>query len=440
LEVSLSRAPLSRRRWRKADEPLPRGGALVAEHRLRNGMRVLLAERHTDPVVSVLLFYRVGSRDEIEEHAGVSHFLEHMMFKGTPRCGKGEVDRITTMLGGHNNAFTSQDHTAYWFELASDRWETALEIEADRMTNLSLDPVEFESERAVVLDELAMGEDDPWRVLTRRAQAALFPRHPYRWPVIGYEETVANLTADDMRRHYERFYCPANATLVIAGDVSPRAALKAVRRHFGDLPAGVVPPGREARASSVLEEPGGETRIGMTWDDPARRLCMVWPTSAMCSDDDYTLDVLATLLASGRLSRLQRRLVLDDGLASNVSVSNEAWVDTGTFWILAECAQGRVPEELERVIDDELEKLAKTPVRAAELARANSILCASEAYDSETVSDLSEELGEYAVDADWRLAFDGGARHRAVTPAQLRECVRRLLGRDRRVLGWCTRR
>ena len=216
---------------------------------------------------------------------------------------------------------------------------------------------------------------------------------------------------------------------------SPRAALETIRRHFGDIPAGACP--QPLRAARALEEPSGETRQSMRWDDPARRLCMVWPTSPVCSDDDYTLDLIATILSAGSLSRLQRRLVLDTGLASNVSVSNEAWVETGSFWILAECTQGGDPAELERSIDAELEALAAKRVTAAELGRARSILRASEAYDSETVSDLSEELGEYAVDADWRLAFDGGQRHREVTAAQVSECARRLLRPDRRVLGWC---
>ena len=155
-----------------------RAGARVQEHRLDNGLQVLLAERNGDPVVAVVLAYRAGSRDETEREAGVSHFLEHMMFKGTGRLKRGEVDRITAQLGGQNNAFTSHDHTAYWFEFASDRWETALDIEADRMLNLSLDPSEFESERAVVLEELSMGEDEPWTQLARRVEAAVFPRHP----------------------------------------------------------------------------------------------------------------------------------------------------------------------------------------------------------------------------------------------------------------------
>ena len=420
--------------WRTAPSTMKLGGAVVSESRLRNGMRVIVAERHTDPVVSSLLMYKVGSRYESEVEAGVSHFLEHMMFKGTPSVGKGEVDRITTELGGHNNAFTSYDHTGYWFEMASDRWEGVLAIEADRMQHLLLDPEEFDSERNVVLEELAMSEDDPWRVLTQKIQSAMFPRHSYRWPVIGYPETLVPMTVDDMRRHYQKYYHPSNATLVISGDVKKRAALAAAREHFGEIEGGEE---HKQLPYGSFKEPEGETRLRMTWEDAAKRLCIGWPTTSVCTDDDYTLDVITTLLAQGRLSRLQRRLVLDEGLATSISISNECWVDGGSFWVLAECAQGTEPEHLERAINEELARLATENVPAAELKRARSILLASEAYDCETVSDLGDEIGEFAIDADWRFAFDGGERHAKVTAARVKECAKRLLGPERRVVGWC---
>ncbi|MFT5284373.1 MAG: zinc protease [Planctomycetota bacterium] len=422
------------RQWRAAVQPMKLGGATVSESRLRNGMRVVVAERHSDPVVSTLLMYGVGSRTENESMAGVSHFLEHMMFKGTSKFGKGEVDRITTELGGHNNAFTSYDHTGYWFEMASDRWEQALEIEADRMQSLSLDPAEFDAERSVVLEELAMSEDDPWRVLTQRIQSSMFPRHSYRWPVIGYAETLKSMTVDDMRGYYDRFYHPANATLIITGDVTKAKALSLARKHFGGIEAG---PEKQAEPFGLFVEPRGETRLTMNWDDAAKRLAMAWPTSPVCSDDDYTLDIVTTVLAQGRLSRLQRRLVLDEGLATNISLSNECWVNGGSFWVLAECSQDTEPMKLEAAINAELSRLSTEKMTAAELKRARSILLSAEAYDCETVSDLGDELGEYAVDADWRMAFDGGKRHGAVTSARIKECVNRLITPERRVVGWC---
>jgi zinc protease len=319
-----------------------KAGASVRETRLENGLSVLLLERHMDPVVAVILWYRVGARDEDERVAGVSHFLEHMMFKGSARFGKGEVDRVTTLLGGTNNAFTTSDHTAYWFELASDRWEAALEIESDRMRALLLDPAEFTAEKAVVLEELAMGQDDPWRRLTELVQDALFGRHPYRRPIIGHADALQRLSVDEMRAHYQRHYRPGNAVLVVCGDFQPERALELVRRHFGDIappPLPAVEPFRPAPA-----EPAGERRLSMRWDDAGQRLCVAWPGAKVGSDDDWALDVLATVLTGGRLSRLHRRLVLERGLATSVSTQNDARVEAGAFWLFAECAQGVRPE------------------------------------------------------------------------------------------------
>jgi zinc protease len=413
-----------------------KAGAKVREHHLANGMRVLLAERHADPVVASVLLYPAGARTETERESGVSHFLEHMMFKGSRRFGKGEVDRLTTELGGTNNAYTSHDHTAYWFELASDRWERALDLEADRMQHLLLAPAEFEAERAVVLEELAMGEDDPWRALVRRVEEALFPHHPYGRPIIGYPRTLKALTPSDMRAYYRRFYHPANATLVVCGDVEPRAALAAVRRRFERIAPGV--PFAEADPFRLeLEEPAGEKRVEASWDDPGRRLVVVWPTTRVGTREDDALDLAMTVLASGRMSRLWRRLVIEEGLATSISASNDSRVEGGALWLFAECAQDAAPARLEAVLHEEIARLARAPIRRDELARARALLVASEAFEGETVSDVAEGLGEWAVDADWHRAFDGCKRHLALTPAAIQAVVQRYLSPGRRVVGWC---
>lgn len=421
---------------RKRPAALQMAGAKVSEHRLANGMRLIVAERRGDPVVASVLFFPVGSRNETEREAGVAHFLEHMMFKGTKRHGKGEVDRITTQLGGSNNAFTGHDHTAYWFEFASDRWEKALELEADRMGGLLLDPAEFDSEREVVLEELAMGEDDPWRVLARNAERALFPNHPYGRPIIGFVDSLRAMTPETMRAFYERFYHVGNATLVLAGDVSASKALREVRKRFGKKRAG--PSLAEVDAFRPrLGEPAGEVRITTHWDDEGRRLLMGWPTVSVATGEDYALDIALVALTSGRLSRLQRRLVFETGLATTVSASNDTRVEGGAFWIYAECSQGAERTELERVIDEEIDRMSREKLRAAEMRRAMAILRSSEAFDAETVSDLAEELGEWAVDADWRWAFDGCERHARQSAADVRDTVARLLRPERRVLAWC---
>jgi len=425
----------SKVRSKPESAPATCAGATIREHQLRNGLRVLLVERHLDPVVVMMIWYGVGSRHEREDEAGLSHFLEHMMFKGTPTYGKGEVDLITTRLGGSNNAFTTADHTAYWFELASDRWETALELEADRMQNLTLDPQEFAAEKAVVLEELSMGLDDPWRQLSEQVQQTLFGRNPYSRPVIGYADVLERTGPEDMRDYYRRFYHPGNATLVLCGDFRPRRAMELVRRHFGAIDA--RPDGRAAEPyRPPVAEPTGERRVTTSWDDPMSRLLMGWPASAVGTDDDFALDVISTVLTSGRLSRLHRRLVLEQGLATSVSTSNDARVEGGAFWLYAEAVVGVAPETLECAIDEELERLANEAVSAAELRHARAILSASEAYEGETVTDLAEHLGEYAVDAEWRLALELGARRQAVDSTKMREVARRLLSPARRVVGW----
>lgn len=416
-------------------EPMQRGGARISEHVLSSGMRVLIAERRGDPVVATLLFYRVGARNEREHEAGVSHFLEHLMFKGTQKLAKGEIDRITAELGGVNNAFTGNDHTAYWFELASDRWEAALDIELERMRALRLDAAEFEAEREVVLEELSMGEDEPWRVLTRRAEALLFPRHPYGRPVIGYRETLRALKVEDVRAYYERFYHPSNALLVVCGDVGSEAALAAVERRFGALEAG--PDYAAVDAPRFPDEPlAGEVRFAMRWDDPGSRLCIAWRGVRVGTREDDGLDLLCTALGAGRMSRLQRRLVFDERLATSISVSNDSRIEGGVFWILAEAAQGVEPAKLERALDEELGRCASELLSAAELERARALLRSSEAFEIESVSDLGEELGAAAIDADWRNALDGGVRRAQISASEVRELARQLLRPDQRVLGW----
>lgn len=413
-----------------------RAGARIEEHSLENGMRVLVIERHGDPVVTVMLWYRVGSRNEREQEAGVSHFLEHMMFKGSARFAKGEVDRCTTELGGSNNAFTGYDHTAYWFELASDRWEKAVEIEADRMKSLLLDATEFDAERAVVLEELSMGDDDPWRALTESVQAVAFERHPYRRPIIGYTDSLHRLTVGEMREYHKRFYHPSNATLVISGDVTSARALEVARMHFGSIAKGATYAEVDCFRPKIAPAVG-ERRLALTWDDQGKRLCMAWPGTSVGTADDDVLDVIAALLSGGRLSRMYKRLVVDEGLATSINISNDARVEGGLFWVFAECAAASKPEALERAIDEELARLALKRVTTKELARVIAMLEASEAYDEETVSDLAEMVGEYAVDAHWTLAFESIERVKRVTPVQIQECARRLLGRDSRVVGWC---
>jgi zinc protease len=254
--------------------------------------------------------------------------------------------------------------------------------------------------------------------------------------VIGHTDALRRLRVEEMRDYHARFYHPGNATLVMCGDLDTNDALARARAHFEAIPAGM--PYEQADCFRATEEtPAGERRVRMTWDDQGKRLCIGWPTAAVGTSDDWTLDVVSTLLTGGRTSRLHRRLVIEEELATSISTQSDTRVDSGVFWLFAECASSADPAKLEAAIDEELDKIARAPVTKSELARVRSMLAATEAYDEETASDLAEQLGEFATDADWRLAVRGLQHVLAVDAKQVRDCAARLLTRERRVVGWC---
>src|SRR5213083_2625618 len=200
---------------------------------LDNGLVVLTKEIHTSPIVTSMIWYRVGSRNEGLGQTGKSHFLEHMLFKGTDRFKKGEIDLLTLKNGGGNNAFTSHDFTAYYFNFASDRWDIALDIEADRMVNCVFAPEEFEAEKKVVIEELLMGLDSPWGLLLQDVDATAYKVHPYRNPIVGWLQDVERATAEQQQAYYRRYYQPNNAVLVLAGDFETDRVLARVSKLFG---------------------------------------------------------------------------------------------------------------------------------------------------------------------------------------------------------------
>src|SRR5580704_8329990 len=205
---------------------------------LNNGLVVLTKEVHTSPIVTSMIWYRVGSRNEELGHTGKSHFLEHMLFKGTERFKKGEIDLMTLKNGGGNNAFTSNDFTAYYFNFASDRWQIALDIEADRMVNCTFEADEFEAEKKVVIEELKSSLDSPWGLLVQEADAACYKIHPYRNPIVGWLQDVERASAAEQQAYYRKYYHPNNAILALAGDFETESVLERVNTIFGKIPAG----------------------------------------------------------------------------------------------------------------------------------------------------------------------------------------------------------
>src|SRR5216117_4520668 len=224
---------------------------------LENGLRVLLQEDHRSPVVSFQMWYRVGSRNEARGATGIAHFLEHMMFKGTPTHGQGQFARLVEQNGGQDNAFTSHDVTSYFVDIAADKLDLVIELDADRMQNLLLDPKEIDSERQVVLEERqTRTDDDPGGFLGEEVASLAFRAHPYGFPVIGWREDIARITPEEIRAFYRTYYVPNNVLIVAVGDFRSGDALERIKRRFGQAPRGPVPP----PVLAVEPPPNGERR------------------------------------------------------------------------------------------------------------------------------------------------------------------------------------
>ena len=412
------------------------GGAAtpVLEATLDNGLRVLLLEDRRSPIVSVQVWYRVGSRNERPGATGLAHFLEHMMFKGTRRFGKGEVDRLTTELGGANNAFTGHDHTGYWFELAADRWQQALELEADRMRNLLLDPAEIDSERQVVMEERRMRtEDNPDGLLAEQLMATAFSAHPYQWPVIGWMTDIARINPAELRAFYDLYYRPNNAVLVIVGDFAAPALLERVRATFGPVPRGSDPP-----LVTAIEPPArAERRVTLRSPSaPIPGLALTWVVPNHRSPDAPALEVLETVLSGGRAARLHRRLVQERRVALDADADySYGSRDPNLFWLSGRPADGVSVEALERALMEELERVKTEPVTDEELERAKNQIEASFVWGQDSIYSRASALGRFELMTSWRHLDQFVSLIRAVTAADLQRVARAYFPPDRKTTG-----
>jgi zinc protease len=387
-----------------ADHVLP----TPSKWRLDNGLTVLHLPIDQASLVTTAVSYRAGASSEVDELMGTAHFLEHMMFKGSSGFGPGEIDRRTQLLGGWNNAFTSHDLTVYLFGFASDRWQDALAIEADRMRSLTLDTAEVESERKVIEEEISMYMDDPWDSLELEVQRILFGAHPYARPILGTRDTLERIDSSVLGRFHATHYGPQNALLAVAGDVSREHVEEAVKRHFDDIaprPADAAEPReRHARATPVRlrEALRVERRKGET-----PRFLLALP--APCATDLDHPHVLAalTVLASGRDSRMHQRLVEELRLCSSVSAEVTESVDAGVSTIAAEALPGVDSALLENEVMEILNRARVEPPTSAEIDRARAVLIADWVYAHERIHQRAvlAATAETLFDADFPARY-----------------------------------
>lgn len=363
---------------------------------LPNLITVITKECPDKPVVATMIWYRVGSRNEELGQTGKSHFLEHMLFKGTDHYAKGVIDLTTQVNGGLNNAFTWLDFTAYYFSFASDRWQTALEIEASRMRDTTFAEQEFASEKQVVEEELRIGLDGPWEALENEVWATAFRQHTYHSPTVGWLEDLESATAADMKAYYDQWYHPRNATLVIVGDFDREEAMARVEELFG-----AIPPGPETKPLNIVEPPQrGEKRVVVKRETPVERLLIGYHAPAVAASDSYALRVAEAILSTGKSSRLYQRLVDQDQSVTFVHATYHDHIDPSLFCFQAELKPGFKLDEVERAVYSEIGRLKRADVAPAELAKAKRLIEADLVLSNEEPLQQAMLLGQYETIAN----------------------------------------
>jgi zinc protease len=406
----------------------------VHEYRLDNGLKLIVKPDHRAPVMVSQIWYKVGSSYEYDGITGVSHVLEHMMFKGTENLAPGEFSRIIAEHGGRENAFTSRDYTAYFQSMERSRLPVSFELEADRMRNLLLQPEEVEKEIRVVMEERRLRTDDNPQALTfEQFNATAFLNSPYRIPVIGWMNDLENLHIDDLQDWYRKWYAPNNATLVVVGDVLPAEVYAQARRHFGALQPSpdLTPPKPRAEIPQ-----SGMRRIEVKAPAELPFLLMGYkvPVLLTAAEDwePYALEVLAGVLDGGNSARLARSLVRGQQVAASAGAGYSLYARQESLLTLSGTpATGQDMATLEQALREQLRLLREQPVSTEELARVKAQVVAANVYEQDSAFYQAMKIGTLeTIGLDWRVLDDYVPRIRAVTAEQVQAVARKYLHDD----------
>jgi zinc protease len=406
---------------------------LVQEHTLKNGLKVLLLKETRAPIISVQVWYRVGSRNENLGKTGLSHLTEHLMFKGTAKYGPKVFSREIQKVGGTDNAFTSRNYTAYFENGPKDRLRHWLEMEADRMRGLNLDEKAFETEKKVVLEERRLRtEDDPASFMQEATLAAAFEAHPYQWPVIGWLHDIESITLEDFRTYYQRYYLPNNCTVVVVGDFEPGAALKDIEETFGQLPPGPEPPKVTAKEPNHY----GERRVWVHREAQFPAILITYNVPNWEDPDAYPLELLSRVLSQGRSSRLYQNLVYKQKLALAAGADYDFdTTDPFLFMLYGQPMPGKTVAQLEAALEAEVKKLQKDLVSAEELAKAKNQVAATFYMAMDSLFYRGMVLGRTETVARWTLLKEFIPKMQQVTREDVRRVARKYLVADSRTAG-----
>jgi zinc protease len=417
--------------------------AHVREEVLDNGLRVLIQEVHTAPLVSVWCWYRVGSKDEATGHTGISHWVEHMNFRGTTNIPRDKVKGIIEEYGGYWNGYTWIDQTTYTETASRDALDRMLFIEAERMARCLYDPEDCEAERTIIISELQGSENDPESLLDQELTAAAIKAHPYRHPTIGWLSDLQTMTREDLYGHYRRFYVPNNATLVIAGDIDADEAMRGVVQRFGGIEPGAV-----ARRP-VTQEPAqqGERRVTLVREGTTAYLKLGYHAPSVADADFFPMIVLDAVLTGAkgmniwasfrtpppqRSARLYRTLV-DSGLASAVGGALLPTAQPFLYSISITASAGTPLDRVEAVALAEIDRVCRQGITPAELEKARHQLRARLVFENDSVTNIAHQLGYFETIGSWRLFTGLDERIRAVTLEQVLSAATRLESANRTV-------
>ncbi len=410
----------------------------LKEYKLNsNGLKILLQEKHNTPAVTVMVTYKVGSRNEAVGYTGSTHFLEHMMFKGTPKHdpqkGTG-LDDILKPMGGVNNASTSYDRTDYYEVVPSNGLAACLDLEADRMRHALLRNSDRTSEMTVVRNELERGENTAINKLDQLVFSTAFREHPYHHPTIGWRSDVEGVPTERLRQFYNDFYYPNNATLFVIGDFKTPETLKLIEENFGKVPASPKPFPKVYTSEPPQE---GERRFVVHRGDELPRVMLGYHIPNAVNKDTYPLEVIASLLGDQKQqsSRLYKQLV-DAGLASQVGAINLSMRDPGLFTVVASATSGTKPELIEKTIEEELARLAKEPVPEKELERAKKSVWKKMKLEADDPAEFAQQLSDAEAVADWTWLINVEPKVKAVTAAQVQEAAKKYFTEDNRTVGY----
>jgi len=406
----------------------------VHEYKLDNGLKLIVKEDHRAPVMVSQVWYKIGSSYEHGGTTGVSHALEHMMFKATDHMKAGEFSRIIAENGGTENAFTGQDYTAYFQQMANDRLPVSFKGESDRMRHLHFDDNDIMKELEVIKEERRLRTDDkPNSLLQEQFMAAAYTTSPYRLPVIGWMNDLDNLQPQDLRDWYKKWYAPNNAIVVVVGDVQPAEVYKLAQKYFGPLKAEKISPPKPQIEPAQL----GERRIQVK--APAKQAYMIMgykvPTLGGGGEpwEAYALEVLAQVLDGGSSSRLDKELVRGQRLAASASADYSAYERMSSLFTMSGIAsKDHTLADVEAALLKQIERLKKEPVTQAELDRVQAGIIASEVYELDSVFYQAMKIGMLeAMGFDWRLLEDHLQHIKQVTPQQVQAVAKKYLTHER---------